>query len=83
MARRYAIWVDTATFMAAQALAERAGSDVDTFIEFVVKGLHDEARAGALRAATTQEPGGAPVIPMNEDWRRRRWVPGQKVVHDP
>ncbi len=39
MARRCAIWVDTATFMAAQARAELAGSGVDTVIEFVCEGI--------------------------------------------
>jgi hypothetical protein len=47
-ARRCAIWVDTATFMSAQNLAELAGVDVDSFIEAVVKGLHAQEREDVL-----------------------------------
>jgi hypothetical protein len=71
-ARRCAIWVDTTTLMAAQELANCAGVDVDAFIEFVVKELHEhEVREGSLRARA-QESGAAPVIPINGEWRRRR-----------
>jgi hypothetical protein len=60
--RHCAIWMDTATFTAAQELAELAGVDVDSFMTFVVKELHErEAREGALR-----EQGAAPVLPINE-----------------
>jgi hypothetical protein len=46
-ARRCAIWVDTTTLMAAQELANCAGVDVDAFIEFVVKELHEQRCAKA------------------------------------
>jgi hypothetical protein len=59
-ARRCAIWVDTTTLMAAQELANCAGVDVDAFIEFVVKELHEhEVREGSLRARA-QESGARP-----------------------
>jgi hypothetical protein len=45
-ARRCAIWVDTTTLMAAQELANCAGVDVDAFIEFVVKELHEHEARG-------------------------------------
>ena len=68
--RRCAIWVDTATLGAAEALAKLAGVDVDAFIEFVVKELHDlEMREGALRARA--DATAAAVIPINEERRRR------------
>jgi hypothetical protein len=70
-ARRCAIWVDTTTLMAAQELANCAGVDVDAFIEFVVKELHEhEVREGSLRARAQES--GAPVIPINGERRRRR-----------
>jgi hypothetical protein len=73
--RRCALWVSTATLQAAEELAELAGVGVDDFIEFVVKELHEhEAREGALRARA-QEPGSAPVIPINEERRRHRQRP--------
>jgi|SoiMethySBSTD1v2_1073268.scaffolds.fasta_scaffold4437454_2 hypothetical protein len=71
-ARRCAIWVDTATLIAAQELADFAGVDVDTFIQFVVKELHQhEAREGRLRARA-QKAGTASVIPIDGERRRRR-----------
>jgi hypothetical protein len=70
-ARRCAIWVDTATFMAAQELAEVSGIDIDTLIEAMVKGLHAQARE-VLRRTSAEEPASAPVIPITEERRRRR-----------
>lgn len=68
-----AIWVDTPTLIAAQELADFAGLDVDnTFIQFVVKELHQhEVREGRLRARA-QEAGTASVIPIDGERRRRR-----------
>jgi hypothetical protein len=48
--RRCAIWVDIATFAAAQELAGFAGVDIDTFVEFVVKQLHEQ-EVQALRGS--------------------------------
>jgi hypothetical protein len=71
-AGRCAIWVDTPTLIAAQELADFTGLDVDTFIQFVVKELHQhEARGGRLRARA-QEAGIAPVTPIDGERRRRR-----------
>jgi hypothetical protein len=72
--RRCAIWMDTATFTEAQELAELTGVDVDSFMTFVVKELHErEAREGALRGPAQ---GAAPVIPIDRERRRRRHRPG-------
>jgi hypothetical protein len=68
--RRCVVWVNTATFQAAQELAALAGVDVDTFVAYVVNELHaDEIREGAKRA---RAGGGADVIPMRDDQGRRR-----------
>jgi hypothetical protein len=70
-ARHCAIWVDTATFMSAQNLAELAGVDVDSFIEAVVKGLHAQEREDVLPAPAAK-PASSPVIRITEERRRRR-----------
>jgi hypothetical protein len=64
-----AIWMDTATFTAAHELDELTGVDVDSFMAFVVKELHErETREGALWA---RAQGPAPVIPIDGERRRR------------
>ena len=70
--RRCAIWLDTDTFRAAQELAELSGVDIDDFIEFIVKELHQrEEQEGALHARA-ERSGQAPVIPLAERRRQRQ-----------
>jgi hypothetical protein len=71
-ARRCAIWVSVPTLMAAQELADFAGVDVDTFVEYIVNELREcEARGGALRKwASASAP--APVIPIGGERQRRQ-----------
>jgi hypothetical protein len=70
--RRCAIWITPSTLAAAQELADLAGFDVDTFIEFIVTDLHDhERREGSLRTRAT-DSATAPVIPIYSERRRTR-----------
>jgi hypothetical protein len=67
--RRCVVWLDTATYQAAEELATLAGVDVDAFVEYVVNELHaHEVREGAMRA---RAGGGAEVISMGHERRRR------------
>jgi hypothetical protein len=59
-ARRCAIWVDTATLKAAQELADFAGLDVDSFIEFVVQELHDHETERARSVHGPRTPDARP-----------------------
>jgi hypothetical protein len=83
-AGRCAIWVNPATFKAVQELADFAALDVEAFVEFVVKELHDNILADAFvaliasethhRAEARRPPtihGPAAVIPINRERRRR------------
>jgi hypothetical protein len=71
--RRCVFWVNTATFQAAQELAQLAGVDVDTFVAYVVNELHEqEVREGAMRARAGGGRGAADVIPLTGEQRRRR-----------
>jgi len=69
--RRCAIWVTSATLLAAQELADLLGIDVDTFVQLVVTQLHDhEGREGALRKRAAKMRS-TPVIPLDGAHRRR------------
>jgi hypothetical protein len=52
---RYAIWVNTATFKAVQELADFADLDVDAFVEFIVKELHDGIQVDPFVASVVNE----------------------------
>jgi hypothetical protein len=72
--RRCAIWVSRPTLVAAQELADSAGVDVDTFVEYIVNELREcETRAGALRkwaGASASVP--ASVISISSERQRRQ-----------
>jgi hypothetical protein len=51
----YAIWVNTATFKAVQELADFADLDVDAFVEFIVKELHDGIQVDPFVALVVNE----------------------------
>ena len=65
--RRCALWVDPEVLVAAQELAALLDVDVDTFIEIVVRTLHDEeALRGMMRsrAARADKSAQGAVIPF-------------------
>jgi hypothetical protein len=69
--RPCAIWVTPATWQKARQLAEFADVDVDDFVAYVLNELHaQEEHDGRMQARA--ERGGADVIPLHDEQRRRR-----------